>query len=133
MTDNLRHNLQRVMRPYGIRLVYSDSDMPNGQIFDSILRSIRSANFCIFDDRETETRPNVYIELGAAIALDKPYFYFSAQKKRSVVLKRKHEPIGTPSDLAGMLNMPYERYETLFLEFALRLPAFLLDRRFAKR
>lgn len=86
-----------------------------------------------FDDRETETRPNVFIELGATIALGKPYFCFSAQKKRSVVTKRKQEPIGIPSDLAGMLNMPYERYETLFLEFALRLPAFLLDRRFAKR
>jgi hypothetical protein len=37
VTRNLRHNLQIVLRPYGIRPVYSDSDMPNGPVFETIL------------------------------------------------------------------------------------------------
>lgn len=67
VTRNLRHNLQIVLRPYGIKAVYSDSDMPNGPVFETILNRIRAADFSIFDDRETEVRPNVLIELGAAI------------------------------------------------------------------
>jgi hypothetical protein len=74
VTGNLRHNLQVVLRPYGIRPVYSDSDMPNGPVFETILERIRAADFSIFDDRDTEVRPNVLIELGAAIGMRKPYF-----------------------------------------------------------
>jgi hypothetical protein len=36
-------------------------------VFETILELIRGADFSIFDDRETEVRPNVLIELGAAI------------------------------------------------------------------
>ena len=67
-TRNLRHNLQIVLRPYGIKTVYSDSDMPNGPVFETILERIRTADFSIFDDRETEVRPNVLIELGGQSA-----------------------------------------------------------------
>ncbi|HEV2689761.1 MAG TPA: hypothetical protein VGV35_14465 [Bryobacteraceae bacterium] len=67
VTRSLRHNLQIVLRPYGIKPVYSDSDMPNGPVFETILDRIRTTDFSIFDDRETEVRPNVLIELGAAI------------------------------------------------------------------
>lgn len=95
VTNSLRHNLRRVAECYGIRLLYADTDMPNAYIFESILQSIRTADFCIFDDRETEVRPK--------------------------------------SDLAGMLCLPYTTYEDLFLEFALRLPGFLVDRKFAAR
>ena len=45
-----------VLRPYGIRLIYSDSDMPNGPVFETILERIRATDFSIFDDRETEVR-----------------------------------------------------------------------------
>ena len=132
VTPNVRHNLQLILRPYGIRLVYSDTDMPNGAVFETILRRIARSGFCIFDDRETETRPNVFIELGAAVALRRPYFYFSFQNKRTVRIGGKNERISVPSDLAGMLCLPYLQYEDLFLEFAMRLPGFLVDRGLAK-
>lgn len=133
VTKNLRHNLQRAVQPYGIRLVYSDSDMPNGPVFDTILERIKSSGFCIFDDRETEVRPNVFIELGAAIAFGRPYFYFSFLRKQTVHVKSRKLKAEIPSDLDGMLRMPYETYEDLFTEFAVRLPGFLVDRKLATR
>jgi hypothetical protein len=132
VTRNLRHNLQIVLRPYGIKPVYSDSDMPNGPVFETILQRIRTADLSIFDDRETEIRPNVLIELGAAIGMKKPYFYFNYGKKRTVKINNRHEPITTASDLAGMLYQPYTSYRGLFVEFARRLPGFLVDRSLAK-
>lgn len=132
VTKTLRHNLQFVLRPYGIKPVYSDSDMPNGPVFETILERIRAADFSIFDDRETEVRPNVLIELGAAIGMRKPYFYFNYGKKRTVKINNRHEPITTASDLAGMLCLPYTSYRGVFVEFARRLPGFLLDRSLAK-
>ena len=132
VTRNLRHNLQIVLRPYGISPVYSDSDMPNGPVFQTILERIRAADFSIFDDCETEVRPNVLIELGAAIGMRKPYFYFNYGNKRTVKINNRHEPITTASDLAGMLYLPYTSYRGLFVEFARRLPGFLLDRSLAK-
>lgn len=132
VTRNLRHNLQLVLRPYGISPVYSDSDMPNGPVFETILARIRIADFSIFDDRETEVRPNVLIELGAAIGMAKPYFYFNYGNKRTVKIKNRHERITTASDLAGMLYLPYTSYRGLLVDFARRLPGFLVDRSLAK-
>jgi predicted nucleotide-binding protein len=131
VTRTLRHNLQIVLRPYGITPVYSDSDMPNGPVFETILDRIRRADFSIFDDRETEVRPNVLIELGAAIGMQRPYFYFNYGKKRTVRIKNRQERITTASDLAGMLYMPYTTHRELFVDFARRLPGFLLDRALA--
>ena len=82
----------------------------------------------MFDDRETEVRPNVLIELGVAIGIGKPYFYLNYQKKPKVAVARRKEVITTASDLAGMLSMPYTSYEDICLELAMRLPGFLLNR-----
>lgn len=102
-------------------------------MFKTILDRIKTCDFCIFDDRETEVRPNVFIELGAAIALGRPYFYFNFQNKRTVPIGRRNERVSTPSDLAEMLCVPYQQYEDLFLEFAMRLSGFLIDRGLARR
>ncbi len=133
VTKNLRHNLQTILRPYRIRLMYSDSDMRNAQIFDTILRHIKHADFCIFDDRETEVQPNVFIEMGAAISRRRHYFYFNFLRKRVVVIAGTKQKIETPSDLGGMLRLPYSTYEGLFFEFATRLPGFLTARKLATR
>lgn len=129
VTNNLRHNLQLLCRPYGISLWYSDSDMPNGSVFETIVERIRQSDFCVFDDRETEVRPNVLIELGVAIGIGKPYFYLNYEKKRKVTVARRKEVITTASDLAGMLYMPYTSYQDVCLELGRRLPGFLVDRR----
>ena len=132
VTHNLRHNLGILFSAYGIKARYSDSDSPNGSVFDIILERIQKCDFAVFDDRETETRPNTLIEIGAAIAMGKPHFYFNYENKRTIQMGRRRERIHTASDLAGMLYMPYREYDILFREFAIRLPLFLLDRGLAK-
>ena len=72
------------------------------------------------------------IEIGTAIGLGKPYFYFNYADKRMVQIGSKREKITTASDLAGMLYMPYREYDVLLREFAIRLPLFLCDRRVRK-
>src|SRR6266699_6465195 len=54
VTKNLRHNLQRAVQPYGIRLAYSDSDMPNGPVFQSIWSGSRPAHsvYSMIDKRK---------------------------------------------------------------------------------
>jgi hypothetical protein len=74
----------------------------------------------------------VLIELGAAIGMRRPYFYFNYGKKRTVKINNRNEPITTASDLAGMLHLPYTDYRGLFVEFARRLPGFLVDRNLAR-
>lgn len=133
VTPNLRHNLAILFKAYGIQPWYSDSDSPNGSVFGIILDRIRKSDFSVFDDRETEARPNTLIEIGTAIGLEKPYFYFNYSDKRMVQIGGKREKITTASDLAGMLYMPYREHDVLLREFAVRLPLFMCDRRFAKR
>jgi hypothetical protein len=115
-----------VLRPYGISPLYSDSDMPKGPVFETILERIRTADFSIFDDRDTEIRLNILIELGAAIGMERPYFYFNYGDKRTVKINNRQEPITTASDLAGMLYLPYTSYRGLLVEFARREDAELM-------
>jgi hypothetical protein len=133
VTPNLRHNLAILFKAYGIQPWYSDSDSPNGPVFSIILDRIRKSDFSVFDDRETETRPNTLIEIGTAIGIGRPYFYFNYADKRTVQIGGKREKITTASDLAGMLYMPYHEYDVLLREFAVRLPLFMCDKRFARR
>jgi len=70
---------------------------------------------------------------GAAIGMEKPYFYFNYGKKRTVRINRRQEPITTASDLAGMLYLPYTTNRGLFVEFAQRLPGFLMQRSLVER
>ena len=94
---------------------------------------IRKSDFSVFDDRETETRPNTLIEIGAAIGLGKPHFYFNYENKRTVRIGKRCKRITTAGNLARMLFIPYEEHDALFREFAVRLPLFLCDRHFATR
>ncbi len=138
---SLRHNLQTILQPYGIRASYPDWEMKTGQILDLILQNIKSADFCIFDDRETETRPNVLIELGFAIALGRPYLFFSHKHKRPVLIDGKEERIDVAADLRGLLYESYDDYEFRLLDgyedmvptLARKLPTFLVSHGLAVR
>jgi hypothetical protein len=116
VTNNLRYNLACIFDAFGIKPVYSDTGYRNGQVFNTIISMIRSAHFCIFDNRLTEQKPNVYIEIGAAITLGKPYYFFEFKGTTQKV----------PSDLAGLVALRYANYRELFHEFALTLPDFIV-------
>jgi hypothetical protein len=78
-------------------------DMAAVGFFDDIIEKIRTCDFCIFDNRLAEEKPNVYTEIGIASALGKPFILAN--------YKGNHQPI--PSDLTHILNFHYASYKEL--------------------
>ena len=114
----LRWNLAQVLEPYNVRLDWSGQDPRSVQILEDIVRRIRRADFCVFDNRATSGKPNVYIEAGIAYAFRVPFFLF------------EHAPAGTqralpiPSDLSHALAFRYRNYQELFRRLYFSLPVF---------
>jgi hypothetical protein len=118
--NTLRWNLQQVLEPYGIELDWSGRDMASVQILEDIVRKINVADFCVFDNRATLGRPNVYIEAGMCIVLKKPFILFEYAPGP----KDPNDPGSIPSDLGFALSLRYRNYRELFQDFYSRLPVF---------
>lgn len=119
----LRWNLRQVLEPYNVELEWSGRSLRSVQILDDILEKIRAADFCVFDNRATRGRPNVYVEAGMCIALKKPFILFEYEP-RSYSSDR---PEAIPSDLRFALTLRYRNYEQLFRHFYFRLPTFIAE------
>ncbi len=83
--------------------------------FDDIVKEIRKCDFCIFDNRRTERKPNVYIEAGIAYVLKKPF----------ILANHRRNSVGIPIDLGHIMNVPYEGYDDLCKTIYFNLPIFL--------
>jgi hypothetical protein len=116
----LRWNLRQILEPYNVELEWSGRDLRSVQILDNIVRQIKTADFCVFDNRATKGRPNVYIEAGICIALEKPFVLF----EREPGLRDSDDPGPIPSDLTSALALRYKNYRQLFRDFYFRLPLF---------
>jgi hypothetical protein len=116
---SLRLDLRYVLEPSNIELVWSDMDMSAVGFFGKTVREIRRADFCIFDNREADLRPNVYIEAGIAYVLGKPFIMADYKRNRLQV----------PSDLQHINRIQYRNYEELSRQIYFRLPVFLRDNR----
>lgn len=110
----LRWNLRQILEPYNVELNWSGRDIRSVQILEDIDRGIRAADFCIFDNRTTQGKPNVYIEAGICYAIRKPFILFDNEQS----------PSPMPSDLGFALALRYRTYRQLFREFYYRLPVF---------
>ncbi|MDA2914250.1 hypothetical protein MYX77_09900 [Acidobacteriia bacterium AH_259_A11_L15] len=119
LKNTLRWNLRHVLDAFNIDPKWSGHDLSARQIFEDIVRRIGGADFCVFDNRATLGRPNVYIEAAIAHALKKPFlfFHFTPTAKRS-------KPV-IPTDLAHTIRLPYKSYRQLFAELYFRLPSFI--------
>jgi len=117
VSSALRWNLRQVLEPYNVQLDWSGKDIRSVQIFDDIVERITRADFCIFDNRATTKRPNVYVEAGIAYAVGTPFilFDYARQKTESI-----------PSDLSHSFAIRYMTYQRLFREFYARLPVFFI-------
>ena len=111
----LRWNLRQVLEPYNVHLDWSGRDIRSVPIFDDIVRRIKEADFCIFDNRGTTGRPNVYIEAGVAYAVKTPFILFEYGRQGRVLM---------PSDLSHCFAIRYTSYQNLFREFYAKLPVF---------
>ena len=117
ISESLRLNLRYILEPSNISLVWSGMDMNAAGFFDDIVRKIRKCHFCIFDNRSTERKPNVYIEAGIAYVLKKPFILANYRGNR----------VGVPTDLIHILNIPYDDYRDLTKQIYFNLPVFLRD------
>lgn len=115
----LRWNLAQLLEPYNVHVDWSGKDPRSVQIFDDIVRRIKRANFCIFDNRATDRRPNVYIEVGVAYAFRVPFILFEY-----VPQKPGSRRPSIPTDLSHALTLRYENYQELFRGLYFALPAF---------
>ncbi len=120
---SLRYNLRHLLEPYRIDLEWSGYDLSAQDAFEDIIRRVRAAEMCLFDNLGTLNRPNVYIEVGIAYAFERPLIVCEYVGKR-----RPHAVPDTgsvPSDLAGILTVRYRNYEELCRQLYFRLPLFL--------
>jgi hypothetical protein len=99
--DDLRRAIEEGLADSGLTPYYADGEVRQGHIFmDKILPKIRHTRFGIYDISNPQ-KPNVFLELGAAIAIGKPYF---------VICKTGTE---VPADLGGLDRIEYESYSEL--------------------
>jgi hypothetical protein len=122
ITQPLRFNLARILDPYGIKLIFAGQDAASEPLLSDIVKKLRAADFAIFDNRETETKPNVYIEIGMSLILKLPFIVCDYRDPE----RPDFDPI--PSDLSGFLTVRYVDYKSLFTELALKLPSFIYQR-----
>ena len=118
----LRYNLRHVFNPDRIELTWSAQDLSASDMFGEIMKSIRRADMCFFDNRGTAERPNVYIEVGIACAFGVP-----------TIVSEYIGPTGgtadIPSDFQGLFRIRYITYEQLFRTLYFGLPNFILKNR----
>jgi hypothetical protein len=113
--QQLRWNLRELFDIFGIDADYLGFDGAAVNLLSEVQQKISDADFCLFDNRETTSpsKPNVYIEAGMALALNKPFVF--CHYRRDV----------WPSDFAGVLYLPYDDYRGLCSTLYSKLPTFL--------
>ena len=120
---SLRYNLKHLFEPYRIDLDWSGDDLAANDIFTDVLRRIREADMCIFDNLGTLNKPNVYIEIGIAHGLGRPIIFCEYDGR---AYRRTTLGTGTvPTDLAALLTVRYCDYNHLCRQLYFKLPRFL--------
>jgi len=120
--DSLRFNLVHLFEPHAITLKWAGGDLSAKDIFKGILKGIRRADLCLFDNLATSNKPNVYIEIGIAYALRKPMLFCEyVGTGGNTALKGD----SVPSDLQGLLRIQYQTYQELCRKLYFGLPSFL--------
>jgi hypothetical protein len=108
--DDLRRAIEEALADLGLTPYYADGELRQGHIFmDKILPKIQHTRFGIYDISNPH-KANVFLELGAAIAMGKPRFLICGT--------------GTeiPADLAGLDRIEYESYSDLTKQLRAKIP-----------
>jgi len=100
--DDLRDAIGRAFRRTGLKPYYADIEVRESgvHILEKITERITHSLFGIYDITSTE-KPNVFVELGIAMATQRPYY----------IISEKGTPI--PADLAGLDRIEYSSYMDL--------------------
>ena len=99
--DDLRRAIDAALSGSGLTPYYADGELRQGHIFrDKIVPKIRDTRFGIYDI-SNPSKPNVFLELGAGLALGKP----------CIMICRSRTTI--PADLEGLDRIEYESHQQL--------------------
>jgi hypothetical protein len=122
---SLRFNLVHLFEPYNVSLRWSGYDLNARGILEDVVSGIRDSDLCFFDNLGTLNKPNVYIEIGIAHALGKPMLV-SEYLGPGTRGRRKIPDTGSvPSNLEGLLRIPYRSYQDLCRQLYFGLSVFL--------
>lgn len=94
--DDYKKVFEKVARNLGVSFKFADEQITNQFILKKISDYIRNHDFSLFDI--TGWNPNVALELGIAVGLDKAYF---------ILLNTKIETNEVPSDIKGIDRIQY--------------------------
>lgn len=123
--DALRLNLRTLLEPYGIRPVFANDDIAAKAMFEKVVTQIEGCDFCIFDTLGTRDRPNVFIEIGIALAA-RTSFIVCQYDGDGILDGMKLPDTGKfPSDLEFLTRIQYDSYQALCRELYFKLPQFL--------
>lgn len=122
---SLRFNLVHLFEPYGISIRWSGYDLNARGILEDVVSGIRSSDLCFFDNLGTLNRPNVYIEIGIAHALGKPMLVSEYLGPGSIGRRKIPDTGSVPSNLEGLLRIPYRSYQELCRQLYFGLSIFL--------
>lgn len=125
MRRSFQFDLATILREFRITPKFQDVNYLTDVIFNSVVKEIKRSDLCIFDNRDTLNKPNVYIEIGIAKAFGKPVVFFEK------VAKSGEQLTGFPSDFSGLSTFRYKSYKKLFFEFGLQLPVLMRDMGFS--
>jgi hypothetical protein len=98
--DDLRDAIKNAFKDTGLKPYYADLELRQSHILDKIKEMIFKTQFGIYDI-SNPNKPNVFLELGVAIAANIPYY---------LICKKDTE---IPADLAGLDRIEYESYKHL--------------------
>ena len=126
MRRSLQYNLASVLRQFRVIPSFQDVNYLSDLIFERVKKEIIKSDFCIFDNRGTQNKPNVYVEIGMAKMLGKPVVFFEKRTRSTQQLE------GFPSDFSGFSTFRYRSYKDLFYEFGLQLPFLLRKMKLCK-
>lgn len=121
----LKFNLSMLFEPYGVQLLIAGSDLVAQALFQDVVGKISAADLCIFDTLGTHDKPNVFIEIGIALALSKAFMICEYSGDGTLDGKSLPATGEFPSDLAHLFRVRYESYEDLCRQLYFRLPIFL--------
>jgi len=100
--DDLRDAIERAFRGTGLNAYYADLELRQSHILEKIKDMIFETQFGIYDI-SNPSKPNVFLELGIAMAAEQPYYIICEEEKGT----------GVPTGLAGLDVIYYQSYRQL--------------------
>jgi hypothetical protein len=121
----LEFNLRTVLDAWRVDVRTADADLSSSSLLERITQDIRTADFCVFDNRGTLETPNVYIEVGIAWVAKKPMIFCEYQGRHRIGLKTVPPTGSLPVDLRQLTRVQFKNDEELFRRIYFGFPRFV--------